>query len=245
MNRAGTMKARGMSQVEVLAGLALGLLVLGMAMHTWGLQRQWLSERDARQELLDRTSTLHRLLLRLSRQAGARPLSLQGAAWQLESPYVALPAGGDLTWVHARGIMAQPALDPNCQNTRVWAKDAAHAPLWIRDQFAWVDGQFKCKDAAQVNARWQTWLEQVRGVQVWLAWQTGQGAAAAWRWMPLDQAPATGRAVGVRICLSLQASNPQLRRPTPPMDCAERPLSDSGRLWRVWSRVWALRVDGP
>ncbi len=245
MTLKGVTRLRGMSQVEVLAGLALGLGVLAMAMQTWGLQRQWLNERDAQQELLDRTATLHRALLRLSRQAGARPLHLQGGVWEVEPPYVALPGGGALTWVHARGIVAQPASEPNCQNTRVWAKDAAHAPAWIRDQFAWIDGQFKCKDAAQPNARWQTWLEQVRGAQAWLAWQTSPGGAATWRWVPVDQAPTTGRAMGVRICLSMEASSPQLRRPTPPLDCADRPLADSGRVWRIWSRVWSLRVDAP
>lgn len=236
---------RGMSQVELLAGLALGMLVMGMASHTWGFQRQWLNERDARQELLDRTPTLHRLLLRLSRQAGARPVQMQAGAWQPDSPYVALPSGPYVTWVHARGIMAQGASDPNCQNTRVWAKDASHAPPWIRDQFGWVDGQFKCKDAAQANARWQAWVEQVRGAKVWLAWQSGEGPQATWRWLPVDQAPVGGRALGVRICLSMEASTAQLRRPAPPLDCAERPLTDSGRLWRVWQRVWALRIETP
>lgn len=245
MKRRPTQGKRGLSQVEVLAGLALGLLVLGMAAHTWGLQRQWLNDSDARGELLDRTATLYRLLLRLSRQAGARPVSLQGGVWQLDSPYVALPAGGALTWVHARAISAQPAADPNCQNTRVWAKDAAHAPPWIKDQFGWVDGQFKCKDAAQANAHWQSWVEQVRGAQIWLAWQSGNPADPDWRWVSPDQAPITGRAVGVRICLSMDATHPQSHRPTTPVDCDERRLSDAGRVWRVWGRVWALRVQAP
>lgn len=245
MKRHPRRRVHGLSQIEVLAGLALGLLVLSMAAHTWGLQRQWLNERDARQELLDRTTPLYRQLLRLSRQAGARPASLQGPSWQMDPPYVALPIGGALTWVHARAIAAQAASDPNCQNTRVWAKDPAHAPPWIKDQFGWVEGQFKCKDAAQANARWQSWIEQVRGAKVWLAWQSGHGPDASWRWMPMDQTPLSGRAVGVRICLSMDAVHPQSSRPSPPTDCAERPLSDSGRVWRVWDRVWALRVDSP
>lgn len=236
---------RGMSQIEVLVGLALGLLVVAMATHSWGLQQQWLNERDLRQELLDRTPPLHRLLLRLSRQAGARPLRLQAGVWQPDPPYTALPPGSDLTWVHARAIRAQAASDPNCQNTRVWAKDAAHAPPWVRDQFGWVDGQFKCKDTAQANARWQTWIEQVRGAKVWLAWQSHPGPDADWRWIPSDQVPATGQALGARICLSLEAASPQWRRPSPPLDCAERPLTDAGRLWRFWQRVWALRITGP
>jgi hypothetical protein len=237
--------AAGISQVEVLVGLSLGLLVLGMAAQSWGMQRLWLSERDLRQELLDRTPALHRLLLRLSRQAGARPLTQSGGVWQLDPPYVALPAGSQVTWVHARGIVAQPASEPNCQNTRVWAKDATHAPSQIRDQFTWVDPQFKCKDTAQTNARWQTWVEQVRGAKVWLAWQDNAAGPLSWRWVAVDQAPAGGRALGVRICLCLEAASPQLRRATPPLDCAERPLLDSGRAWRVWTRVWALRVESP
>ena len=236
---------QGISQVEVLAGLSLGLLVLGMATHTWGLQRQWLSERDLRQELLDRTSTLHRLLLRLSRQAGARPLTPHAQGWQLDPPYVALPLDSQLTWVHARAIVAQPASEPNCQNTRAWAKDAVHAPRWLRDQFAWIDGQFKCKDTAQANARWQTWVEQVRSARVWLAWQDGDSAGVHWRWVTLEEAPTLGKAVGVRVCLSMDAASPQWRRTPPPVDCAERPLADSGRVWRTWTRVWALRVDTP
>jgi hypothetical protein len=238
-------EVRGMSQIEVLAGLSLGLLVLGLAAQTWGLQRQWLIERDLRQELHDRTPALHRLLLRLSRQAGARPLSLQSGGWQADPPYVALSPGTQLTWVHARGIAAQPANEPNCQNTRVWAKDAAHAPGMIRDQFAWIDGQFKCKDTAQVNARWQTWVEQVRGARVWLAWQYDDVTPVSWRWVAVDETPPRGRALGVRICLSMEAALPQGRRAPPPPDCTERPLPDSGRVWRVWTRAWALRVDSP
>ena len=135
---------KGLGQIDLIIGLGLGMAVLTMAMQAWGIHRQWLLERDVRTELQERTPFLHKMLMRLSRQAGSRALTWDGQAWQVEPAYAALPPGIGPTWVHARAIQASPALDPNCQNTRVWANQANAAPALIQDQFAWVDGQLKC-----------------------------------------------------------------------------------------------------
>lgn len=238
-------RGRGQTPVDLLVGLSLGLGVLAMSMQAWGLHRQWLADRDARQELFERTPFLNRLLLRLSRQAGSRALWSESGQWQIAPAYVALPPGTGPTWVHARDIHAAPAEVPNCQNTRVWAQDAASAPSHLRDQFAWVDGQLKCKDLAQSNARWQAWVEQVRGWQAMLAWQTMNAGQPSWRWRPVGDTPTQGSAVGVRLCLAMDSVTPMARRPPLGKDCAERPLSDHGRAWRVWTRAWALRVVTP
>ena len=235
---------RGLGQLDMLLGLSLGLGVLGMAVQAWGQHRQWSVERDLQQELFGRTPSLHRLLLRLSRQAGSRPLRWDGTQWQVAASYVALPAGAALTWVHARDIHALPALYPNCQNTRIWANDAALAPLWLRDQFSLVNGQLKCKDTAQAGANWQSWVERVHSSQGLLAWKTGTGAGATWRWRLSTDTPTTGRAQGARLCLVLDSATPSSARPRPGPDCLGRPLPEKGRAWWVWSRTWALRVNG-
>jgi hypothetical protein len=235
----------GFGQVDVLLGLTLGLGALYLALQAWGLQRQWLHDRDQQQELLDRTPSLYRLLSRLTRQAGSRPLSFIQNQWLATAPYPALPTGNALTWVHARGIHDQAGLYPNCQNTRSWAKDPSQAPALIQDQFDWVDGQFKCKDTAQSNARWQGWVDQARSGTVHLAWQTGAGAYARWRWRAINDAGAGGQAIGVRLCLVMDSVLPVQTRPAPPLDCLDRPLIDQGRTWRVWTRAWSLRTGSP
>ena len=235
----------GFGQLDVVLGLGLGLGVWMMALHAWGIQRQWLSDRDNHQELLDRTPALERLLSRLSAQAGSRPLSWNGHQWQLDPAYPGLPAGSAPTWVHARGIHDQPASYPNCQNTRPWAKDAAHAPAWIRDQFDLIDAQLKCKDTAQASARWQGWADQVRSWSVSLAWQTGLGTSATWRWRPVADAPASGQVIGIRVCMVLDSVQSVLVRPAPGLDCLDRAMTDSSREERVWTRVWSLRAGTP
>lgn len=49
---------RGMSQVELLLGLALALSVVLMLTQAWGTFRLWQLERDQWQELQDRTPAL-------------------------------------------------------------------------------------------------------------------------------------------------------------------------------------------
>ncbi|MDI9331265.1 MAG: hypothetical protein QM527_08150 [Alphaproteobacteria bacterium] len=240
--RRGTL---GVGQIDMLLGLSLGLSVLSMAVQAWGVHWQWWTEQDLRTELLQRTPWLERALLRLSRQAGSRPLVFDGQHWQASAAYVALPPGQAPTWVHARAIHDRPELDPNCQNTRVWAKDADQAPALLQDQFDWVDGQLKCKDTAQPNARWQSWVEQVRGWQAWWAWQSGSPEEPRWRWRATGDAPAQGVALGVRLCLTLQASAAGGAGVGYTSDCLGRASSDTQRMTRVWTRQWALRVEGP
>lgn len=236
---------RGMSQVELLLGVALALGMGSMLSQAWGLLRMWQIERDQWQELQDRTPALQRTLSRLTRQAGGQVLIHGDAGWSLSAPYEALPAGSAPTWVHARALHDNPSQYPNCQNTRVWAQDPSHAPEALRDQFGWVDGQLKCKDTAQTNARWQAWVDQVRGWKVWLAWRSGTADAARWQWRPVDAVDSGTVAIGVRLCLSMDSLSGVATRPAPPLDCQDRVLPDQGRLWRVWTRVWALRIDRP
>ncbi|MEY2804662.1 MAG: hypothetical protein RL657_1998 [Pseudomonadota bacterium] len=236
---------QGLGHIDVLLGLVLGLAIWAMVLQVWGAHQIGQNQLDAWQELQNRTSFLHRLLSRLSRQAGSRPLTWTGQHWEPGPAYVALPAGAGPTWVHARAVHDPPALYPNCQNTRVWAKDAAHAPAELRDQFSWIEGQLKCKDLAQTSARWQTWVEQVRDWQVWLAWRSGDGVNARWQWHPADTLDAGTIALGVRMCLTLDSIGGVTVRPAPPLDCHDQPLKDQGRLWRVWTRAWALRVESP
>ncbi len=237
--------ALGFGLLDLIIGLALGLSVMAMAMQAWALQRQWLNERDVREELFERTPLLQRLLVRLSRQAGSQALLWDTDHWSLASAEVALPPGIGPTWVHARDLHAQAALVPSCQNTRVWAKQAGAAPSHLRDQFAWVDGELKCKDLAQPSARWQGWVEQVRGWQAMLAWQTGSGEQMRWRWRSVEESPPQGVALGVRLCLSMDSVIPVTGRPWVASDCQGRPLADQGRAWRVWTRTFALRVAPP
>jgi hypothetical protein len=237
--------AQGFSQVEMLVGLGIGLGVWVMSLHTWGVHKQWLSDRDSHQELLDRTPTLHRLLSRLTRQVGSRPLVMNGTRWQAGTAYTGLPWGSNPTWVHARDIHDQPTLYPNCQNTRVWASNPAAAPALIQDQFSLQSGQLKCKDLSQGDGTWQGWLDQATSWQVWLAWQAGSGAGASWRWRLLNDGNGVGQVVGIRLCLVTSSLLPVLVRPAVPLDCQEHLLPDQGLEWRVWTRVWSMRVGMP
>jgi hypothetical protein len=229
----------------MLLGLSIGLGVWAMALHAWGVHKQWLSDRDSHQELLDRTPTLHRLLSRLTRQVGSRPLFLNGTQWQVSDAYIGLPWGSNPTWVHARDIHDQPASYPNCQNTRVWASKPTDAPSLIQDQFSLQSSQVKCKDLSQGNGTWQGWIDQATSWQVWLAWQAGTGSAATWRWRLVNDGNGVGQVMGIRLCLVTSSLLPVLVRPAPALDCQESPLLDQGLEWRVWTRVWSMRVGLP
>lgn len=235
----------GFSQIETLLGLSLLLGIGLMLFQVLAGHRAWQLESDAWQELQDRTPALHRLLSRLSRQAGGQPLIWQDTQWVAAPPYDALEPGQAITWVHARTLHEQPAAYPNCQNTRVWIHDPGQAPAWLMDQFGWIDGQLKCKDVAQAHARWQSWVEQVKNAQIWLAWREGGTESPIWQWRAGHLLSPDGLAMGVRMCLTLQSASVVPRRPTPGTDCQNRQLSDQGHLWRVWSRVWALRSERP
>jgi type II secretory pathway component PulJ len=236
---------RGFSALEVLVGVSIGLGVWMMALHAWGVYKQWLSDRDSHQELLDRTPTLHRLLSRLTRQVGSRPLSWNGTQWQASAAYTGLPWGSNPTWVHARGIHDQAASYPSCQNTRVWASAPNSAPALIQDQFSLQSSQLKCKDLSQGNATWQGWIDQASSWQVWLAWQSGTGPTATWRWRGVNDGQGVGQVVGIRVCLVTSSLLPVLVRASPPLDCQDKPLADQGFEWRVWTRVWSMRVGLP
>ena len=236
---------RGLSQIEMLVGLSIGLGLWLIACHAWGVNQQWLGDRDSHQELLDRTPTLHRLLSRLTRQVGSRPLVFNGTQWQASAAYTALPWGSNPTWVHARGIHDQPANYPSCQNTRVWSSIPSYAPAWIQDQFSLQSGQLKCKDLSQGSATWQGWVDQTTSWQVWLAWQSGSGAAATWRWRLVNDGQGVGQVVGVRMCLVTSSLLPVGVRTSAPVDCLDNALADSGYEWRVWTRVWSMRVGMP
>lgn len=245
MKHKPTQRPAGFSQIEALLGLSL-LMGTGLMMfQVLAGHRNWQLESDAWQELQDRTPALHRLLSRLSRQAGGQALMRQDGQWTVTPHHDALLPGQAITWVHARGLHELPAAYPNCQNTRVWAREANQAPALLMDQFGWVDGQLKCKDVAQSNARWQGWVEQVKSMQIWLAWREGGTATPVWQWRPAHQVSPDGLALAVRMCLTLEGASVVPRRPAPGTDCLQRPLPDQGRLWRIWSRVWTLRSERP
>jgi hypothetical protein len=238
-------RSTGFSQIEALLGLSLLMGIGLMVFQALAGLRGWQLESDAWQELQDRTPALHRLLSRLSRQAGGQALIQQDTQWVAAPPHEPLEPGQAITWVHARALHEQPAAYPSCQNTRVWIRDASQAPALLMDQFGWVDGQLKCKDVAQGNARWQSWVEQVKNAQIWIAWREGGTESPVWQWRAGHLLSPDGLALGVRMCLTLQSASVVPRRPNPGIDCQQRPLSDQGRLWRVWSRVWALRSERP
>ncbi len=52
-------------------------------------------------------------------------------------------------------------------------------------------------------------------------------------------------AMGVRMCLTLESATLVPHRRAPSSDCLNRTWPDQGRLWRVWSRVWAVRSEQP
>ena len=91
----------GFSQIETLLGLSLLLGIGLMLFQVLAGHRAWQLESDAWQELQDRTPALHRLLSRLSRQAGGQPLIWQDTQWVAAPPYDALEPGQAITWVHA------------------------------------------------------------------------------------------------------------------------------------------------
>jgi hypothetical protein len=167
---------------------------------------------------------------------------LNGSEWQVSGAYTGLPWGNNPTWVHARGIHDQPAAYPNCQNTRVWATTPSHAPALIQDQFSLQSGELKCKDLSQSNGTWQGWIDRATSWQVWLAWQSGHGASATWRWRLINDGNGVGQVVGIRLCLVTTSLLPVLVRATAPPDCQENLLPDQGFEWRVWTRVWSMRV---
>lgn len=235
----------GFSQIDTLMGLSVLMGIGWMLLQMLTGHRMWQLESDAWQELQDRTPALHRLLSRLSLQAGGQALVWQDTQWVAAPHQPALMPGPWITWVHARALHEQPSAYPSCQNTRVWARDSQQAPAWLMDQFGWIDGQLKCKDAAQNNARWQSWVEQVKSASVWLAWREGHQESALWQWRAGHQISPSGMAMGVRMCLTLESATLVPHRRAPSSDCLNRTWPDQGRLWRVWSRVWAVRSEQP
>jgi hypothetical protein len=228
----------GVSLIEVLLGLVMGLLAMGGALRIWHSLAQ--AQAEQRQRLvLD--GQMRQLLdgMRLQfNMAGSAALS--GAP---EAPRIAVP---DLAAVYAEGDRDAPEL--GLRYVPPWGASNAGC-LWRRQEaLAGLndnlyglsrDGQtLRC----HANGLTQPLIDGLRQVQ----WDVAVVDAQRLRWQAADDLPPEDwpRVRAVRLCIHVQGG-PQTAAPGPWRSCDGATLPSQGRFQTVHRRTMALRVAPP
>ena len=240
----------GFGLIELMLGLALGLVVVWAAQQAYQAQRQsWLLLQDSLHMMHNANAAFDRLQTSLQ-SADATVLQAAGKGHvMLQTP----PASD--WWLNegnsrsdALAISHFSALNVyDCQGNATQPNEPLQR---IRDSYQLNDKQeLTCKNDLFAQTTYQAIAEGVEDVQLLYALRTRsaiQSSAEMWQWQAANPTAFTTQVMAIEICLRMvsprngPASVADLPAATG-LGCRNEPLPNDGKLRRVLRRVVALR----
>lgn len=241
-----TSRCQGVSLIELMLGVTIGLGVVLAAVSAYQAQRQSWAFMQALHALHHNANAA---LDRLQTSAQSANAALLVSDVEGNVRLVALPKQeGGLTEGNTRSdgltLSHFSALDrDDCQGNHV------DSPTYIRDSYQ-INSKLEltCKDTQRVGATYQAIAEGVEDFQLQFAERLPTpitGSASNWQWKNADQINVNSQVVGIAICLrmvSAQSVNAQVGAShLSVLGCQGEALPDDGKLRRVFRRVYNLR----
>ncbi len=233
-------RQQGLSLVELLVGMAIGLMVTLAAVSSLIFVRLSAATTEDAWRLQQDANTAFRIIGWQLRQAGARPLLAVGSSGTVEfangyTGYGMADAPLPVSGSDGSGT-APDVLRASLQNDAgADARDClglAPAPgvIDILNQFSLADGQLSCAGISNTAAI----ASGVEDMQVWY----GENTAAGFQYSPQ---PVDWRAVtAVMVCLRLVGER-QAQVTTGTAGCNDEVVAADGRLRRTFVRVFQFR----
>lgn len=267
-NRTCPCSQHGVSLIELMAGLAIGLLVAAAAIGSLASARTASRVVGDSTRLQQDAATAFRIIGSVARQAGARRLQNTYQSGQvvfnpLYVGYGAMPdTGRPLSVRGTDGVSSGPdTLEirrdrdaPGSENVdclgeaTVEEKDKKEKKEKpepeVTSAFSVVGGLLSCDGSGASKGAYGL-VSGVEDFQVWYGLRQGNGLRYATASELNDTTPAPwDRVEALRICLRL-AGEPSNQLGAAVAGCHGETIKDDGRLRRVFSRVFKLRNAGP
>lgn len=235
-----------MSLVELLVGMAIGLLVALAATSSLVFVRLSAASAEDAWRLQQESNTAFRIIGWQIRQAGARPLTVNTQSGTVEflPNYAGFGvAGAPQSITGTNG----PAGAPDTLQTSVGNDAAADArdclglapntgAIDIRNQFSTGSGDLSCTGVSATAS----FSSGVEDMQVWYG-ESSDTLVQANALLQYKETPANWNQVtAIMVCLRLVGER-QLRVDAPSMGCKGETVPADGRMRRTFTRVFRLR----
>lgn len=234
------LQQQGLSLVEVLVGMAIGLMVTLAAVSSLVFVRLSAATAEDAWRMQQESNTAFRIIGWQLRQAGARPLTAIGNSGTVEfangfKGYGLASSPQPLSGSDGGGV-APDVLRTSLQNdVSADARDCLglvpdKGTVDIVNQFSLVDGSLSCTGTDNVAA----FVSGVEDFQVWY----GESTVAGFQYLaqPLDWP----RVTAVMVCLRLVGER-QAQVTADTLGCNNEPVAADGRLRRTFLRVFQIR----
>jgi hypothetical protein len=235
-------RCAGVSLIEVMLGVAIGLGVIstaGVAYHTqhqsWLLMQAIASLHHNANAALDHVQTSAQIA-----DAANLEGTGEGIVKTLDLPILQ----GDIIEGYARSdrlaLSHFSALDGyDCQGNHV------DKHMHIRDSYQ-VNSKLEltCKDNQLAGSTYQAIAEGVEDFQLQFAEHlpaTTTDGASLWQWKQADQISVFTNVMAIEVCLRMVSTQPVQTPASAALGCQGEPLASDGKLRRVFRRVVAIR----
>lgn len=241
--RPGRSGQQGLSLVEILVGMAIGLMVALAAVSSLIFIRLSAATAEDAWRLQQDSNTAFRTIGLQLRQAGARPLTAVPGSGGVEfaagytgygiaavpQPLSGTDGGGNAPDVLRASLQHDTGADARDCLGRV----PADSTIDIRNQFSVADGDLSCNGTSTTAA----FVSGVEDMQVWYGEATG--SLFQYRTQPVNWT----RVTAVMVCLRMVGER-QANVTTGTLGCNNEAVPADGRLRRTFFRVFQTR-NGP
>lgn len=235
-------RCAGLSLVELMLGLAIGLGVLLAAHIAYQAQRQsWLLMQGIHALHHNANAAFDHLLTTLqSANAVALKNAGNGTISQLALPLDDWRSGEAKSRSDALAVSRLGVLDGyDCQGNHLDKQTVIRDSYQLNNKL-----ELTCKDTQSAGSTYQAIAEGVEDFQLLFAEQSSPQTAleiAQWQWKTADQIVSTAQVMAIEICLRMVSTQPNRTPSTEIQGCQGEPVINDGKLRRVFRRVVAIR----